>query len=286
MKNVVLDCDKNITCIAAHNDAFQIENLFPLELFTNLVQKADDCTIECSCKIEGEKLYPARFNLWFHNNRRVEQISAVLDFFRTVETQAGVQLDYELFQEFYDDRFDWSKVKKLITGVDLREELSASRLKIWFIIEGYPEKLETAIRLHGESEDLRSLIVHDELLLGFDFYLDGRSGIKVYPDIKQDEFQQADVQQRLKRALSLPALQLLEACWWLHVSFAKEGQDKILHYHPFNPNSFIEQYLGNEMARQIHNHYRKKRVLDMVISLRERELLEGSIQNLNLYYMQ
>ncbi|MBC6473278.1 MAG: LynF/TruF/PatF family peptide O-prenyltransferase [Hormoscilla sp. GM102CHS1] len=166
MTQHLLDIDKNIRYFEAHQQAFKIPDIYPLELFKHLVEKAGGYTIECSCKIAGDRLYPARFNLWFRDRQYFPK-----------EAMDRAKLDYSLFQKFYSDRFDWSKVKKIAAGVDLRPEKANSRLKIWFIIEDYPEKLQAAISLHGEREDVRTLIVNNKLLIGFDFFLDGHSTI-------------------------------------------------------------------------------------------------------------
>ncbi|MBC6480453.1 MAG: LynF/TruF/PatF family peptide O-prenyltransferase [Hormoscilla sp. GM7CHS1pb] len=285
MTQHLLDLDKNIRYLEAHQQAFQIPDIYPLELFKHLVEKAGGYTIECSCKIAGDQLDPARFNLWFRDRQYFPQeINGVLEFFRAVEAMDRAKLDYSLFQKFYSDPFDWSKVKKIAAGVDLRPEKANYRLKIWFIIEDYPEKLEAAISLHGEREDVRTLIVNNKLLIGFDFFLDGHSTIKLYPEIDSKEWQQVDVQQRLRKVLSPQALQLLDACDELTVAFSKGYEDKILHLDLLDANNFIHK-LGHEMASKVHAHYQGKQVERIHVSLSERELLAGSIENLNMYYL-
>ncbi|OKH51438.1 hypothetical protein NIES2130_33720 [Scytonema sp. HK-05] len=49
-------------------------------------------------------------------------------------------------------------------------------------------------------------------------------------------------------------------------------------------NNFINN-LGHEMASQVNDRYQDKQVERIHVSLSERELLAGSITNLNMYYL-
>jgi len=92
------------------------------------------------------------------------------------------------------------------------------------------------------------------------------------------------VQQRLRKVLSPQALQLLNACDELTVAFSKGYQDKTLHLDLLDANNLINK-LGHEMASKVHAHYQDKHVERIHVSLSERELLAGSIENLNMYYL-
>ena len=276
--------DYNLSQIAIHRSTFRIGEPYAMREFVGLASTLKHYRVECSCKVEGGRLYPARFNVWFKQKACQQAIKAVLNFFHNVEAYHGIELNYELWRQFYTEDFDFSRVQRFIAGVDLRDTLAESRLKMWFIIDDYEQKREAAIRLHGDSEELRLLMIHDELLVGFDFYLDGQQTIKIYPDVGRDELTNTDIKQRFARVLSQPALELMKLCHRAHVSFGSEKQDRIIHYHPIESMSFVNTIVRNDLAQEVDLFYRSRPVLDQVVSLREREIIEGVIESVNLYY--
>jgi LynF/TruF/PatF family peptide O-prenyltransferase len=274
--------NNNIRYIAEHKHAFDIEYFYPLDIFESFVEQVKDCTIECSCKIEKDKIYSARFNILFRDNYQ-RQFNSVLSFFRKVEARAGVKLDYHLINQFLGNNFDFRKVSTILTGIDLRNKFEDSRLKFWFILKDYPEKVETAIAIHGDSKDLRALIINNSLLVGFDFFLNGRTDIKLYPEINQEQCQSVEVQLQLANFLSKPALELLNLCSKFTVSWSRDRQQKTLHYHPLDPNIFIYN-LRNDQANRVHACYINKPVNHIIVGFPEDELISGAIKNLSLYY--
>lgn len=276
--------NKNLSYISEHRQKFNTGDSYLLAEFLSFVEDAKDARIECSYKVSGEKVHANRFNLWFARPLDATPLKKVMDFFAALQTKEKVRLNTELFDQFYDDAFDWNKIKYFVFGVDLREESSSSRLKIWFVVEDYPEKIEAAIQLYGEDGDLRSLIFHSELLIGFDFYLNGRNVVKVYPDITKSELEQPYIQKQLAGALHSSSLEFISQCKWLHVNFAKNNSSKALHYHTSDPASLLQK-VNTRAANQIFNYYKEKDLHAAVISFYEHELKEQTILNWNFYYM-
>jgi LynF/TruF/PatF family peptide O-prenyltransferase len=278
---------KNLQFIAEHKSAFDLEYLYPLDLFEHLVAQVDACNIECSCKIQDDKLDPARFNLTICHNRR-ENTQAMLDFFHRVETRVGVKLDYNPLYQFLEG-VDYGKITQIMAGIDARTELSKARVKTWWAIKDYPEKLETAIALSkSDSQTLRKLLnIGDRrLVVGFHLYLSGHTEVRLYPSIDREFFENIALRAKLAEILSPPAMTLLEDCLGLSLVLKEDG-DKILHYHVFpnKVNSFVDN-LHHYLVTRAHAPYRDKSYfIGPTVSLSERELLAGSLKTINLYYM-
>lgn len=282
--NILLDSHKNLHYMNAHKSVFEVEDLYPLDIFESFVQAQTESAMDCACKIDKDKLYPARFSLVFYNKQYAEhQVNAAIDFFQQVEGRVGVKLNYQLLQQFLGTGFDFTKVIRNLVGVDARKELADSRVKLFIWIDNYPEKMERAIALCDSNKDLPMLLVNNQLLVGFDFFLDGRSAIELYPTLSSEELRRVDVQQRLAKVLSPPALRLLDQSRALQIGFSEANEGKILYYHVLNPNNFIDN-LGNEMASRVHAYYRHQPVRGLVVCIPESELIAGSIQKLNMYY--
>lgn len=289
--NNLLNSDAKLHSIGAHKKTFEIESLYPLNIFEQLVAETGECGLEFSCKIERDQIYPARINLSYREDQNfADSFKQILSFFHQVAGRAGVKINYKLLQKFLGNNFDWSKVERLITGVDLRQDVSNSRLKLVIRIKDYPEKIETAAALNrdGDTQGFRKLLIYSVLVVGFDFYLDGRSEIELYPEIKKEDFQQIYVQQRLLEVLSPTALRPLEDCSVMGVGFSKANpNNKIIYYYLEEKNNFLNYFYPNDLARKVHAFYQQQPVSDgMWIGLPERELRGGIIQNINLYYNQ
>ncbi len=282
--NTLLDSRQNLHYISEHKRVFQVESFYPLDIFENFVQQAKDWGLECSCKIEKDKLYPARFNL-FRNHPDFEQFNAVLNLFNQVEAKNGVQLDYRLLHQFLGNDFDPHKLTQILVGVDLRPELLASRLKLWFVMQEYPEKIEKAIALGTLAKEMSPLILESSLVVvGFDFFLNGCSTIEVYPRILKQELQVAvHLQQLLTQLLSPVALELLDKCWAFALGFSKANPETILYCPTPDPDNFIAN-LRNHLADKVHTYYQKQPIRGTIVAFRERELLAKKVENLNLYY--
>lgn len=272
----------NIRYINEHKQAFDIEYFYPLDIFENFAEQAQNWGIECSCKIDHDRFYPARFN-FFPNKFTFKEVSLVFDLFQRVESRCDVKLDYRTIHKFLGNNFDFSKVTKIVTGVDLRKDFSASRLKFWFWIDNYPDKLETAISLLGDREDLRLLYVNNSWLVGFDFYLNGKSTIELYPSMSKEELQKVDVRLKLSQVLSVPALNILDNFNSVLIGFTQKNRDRLIYGYLINPNEFIDN-LHNDIANRVNNYYRSKNVLNTMICFSEKELIAGSLDNFNLYY--
>jgi LynF/TruF/PatF family peptide O-prenyltransferase len=284
-----LESNKKIHYIGKHKHVFEVENLYPLNLFENFVERIEEtgnCVLESSCKIDQDKLYPVRFGIGFATESP-EQFKAVFGFFRQVEARIDVKLDYTLLQQFLGDDFDFGKMTDFMLGVDLRRELSESRLKIGLTIENYPEKQEVAITLNSTPDEaVQALLISNRLHMGFDFRLDGHSEIELYPHIMKQDFQCVDVQQRLAQVLLPPALRPLPACSRICVGFSKANAGKIVYYYLEDLNDFFNYFAVNDVARRAHAYYREQPVREMCVALPEQELLTGTtIQQLNLYYL-
>ncbi|MGB5633804.1 MAG: LynF/TruF/PatF family peptide O-prenyltransferase [Waterburya sp.] len=271
--------------IGTHKSAFEIDYLYPLDIFEQFVETTGECLIECSGKIKKDRLYPARFDLQFSDCHHADNLNAILNFFGKVEERVDVHLNYELLKQFLGNHFNFSKVQTILTGVDLRHELKDSRLKLFIRIGNYPEKVVVAKQLHGDSSELQQLIRHDTLHIGFDFHLDGRSFIELYPEVKKDEFKQVKVRQKLEEIFSSAALKPLAISEMMGVGLSQANEANVLYYYLENCQEFLNYFPVNDTARRVHNFYLQQQGSEkMWVALSESELIAGKIENINLYY--
>lgn len=269
--------------IANHRHAFDVESVYALDIFERFAAGARGWGLECGCKIQKDRLYPARFNM-FRTDPQVDDYTAVLRFFHRVATRVGVTLDDGLMRQFLGSDFDSRKVAMILVGVDLRQEVSKSRLKFWFALEDYPEKLALAVTLCGGSIELRALLdIDPSSIVGFDFFFNGRSAIELYPSCDRKAWQRADVKLRLAAVLSPPALRLMDGCSSIMIGFSTANTHRIVYYSTENPSSLIAK-LRHDVARRVHAYYSGRAIKGAIVGIGERELRDGLVQNVNLYY--
>ncbi|MBD2301201.1 DUF5838 family protein [Nostoc sp. FACHB-190] len=279
--------DRRLHFIGKHRAAFEVEPLYPLEIFENFVANFDgDCAIEASCKVESDKVLAGRFLIFFVEQFEA-QLAKILDFFRRVESRVDVKISYDLLQEFLGKKFDFTKVKRITTGIDLRTNLADSSLKIHFILENYPEKVDTALALDGNSSAaLRSIALQTVSIIGFDFYLDGRSEIELYAELTEDQFQQPDTQAFLKQIFPPLVLQRLKAADDFLIGLSKANIQPVLYYKLKYQKELLNYFAINDTAHKVHTFYQHQEVYCMWIGVTQKELEKNKIENVRLYYTQ
>lgn len=273
----VFSLQKNVSVIQHHRQRFGVPDHPVLGPFLDLVRASDGCTTEVSCKLEGGERHSARFNLFFHQRVR-EPYGAIRSYFDRVARETDVRLDLGLVDAFLGPDFDFERASKVVTGLDLRAG-GGSRLKLWFMLTRYPERVERALGLQGDDR-ARALFIHDEFLVGFDLGTDGQSSIKLYPDLRPEELGDS----RIAGAFTPAAMAAMAECRRVHV-YLRARAPRVLQLHPSDPDAFVARHLSAELALPVHAAYRGARLLDMVVSVREADLGAGRIEDFALYYM-
>lgn len=281
-----LSAPKNLACIEHHRKTFHVPDRPALGAFAGLVEARTDSSVEPSCKVEAGLVHSSRFNLFHHGGRNEAFLQSVLDFFDEAARVEDVRLDLGPVRSFLDAGVDFREVQKVVTGLDLRDEPGRSRLKLWFMLSRGPRLVERAMELFtGDRVLVEALRFHDAFLVGFDLGFDGRTRLKLYPDIEPAELEDERVQERVRTLLSEPALEAMRRCVWTHVYVAERGKDVVLQFHPAEPDDFIARTLPQQ-AGAIHAAYAGTELLDMVVSLPSGELGPGAeVRSYGLYYM-
>jgi LynF/TruF/PatF family peptide O-prenyltransferase len=278
--------EQKLHFINAHRQAFEVEPLYPLDIFQDFITKIDGIDlIEASCKIEADKLQAARF-LAFYSQQIERKLPEILTFFRQVENRVDVQINYDLLKRFLGKSFDLSKIPKITIGVDLRPNIADSSLKIHFRIDDYPEKIETALALDGNnSVALRWIALQTVPQIGFDFYLNGRSEIELYCELRDDQFQQPDIQAFLKQTFPPFVLEPLKVSSAFHIGLSKDNAEPVLYYYLKDKKDLLVYFSINDTAQRVHAFYQNQPVLSkMWVGVAQGELQKTKIENIRLYY--
>lgn len=284
---------KNLAWLEAHCDAFAVsERVRRSRAFTgfaDIVRNAEHGSIEVSVKVEAGIAHAARFNIFCQPSNKASFVSEVMAFFDDVALFEGVRLNMTPLQDLLRAPLDWSSVSRVVCGIDLRTQPSLSRLKLWFFAEDEPGRRDTlimrALTAHGVSPLFRAFHLHPALLLGYDLCFDGSSSLKLYPDIRGDEFASAKAQSKLIAGMSVRAQEAMAESYWTHLYLSSRNTDTMLQFHPKDPDTFLADWLPHPLAHGIHRTYSELPLLDMVVSLPAMELDRKAVENFTLYYM-
>ena len=255
--------EQKLQFIRNHQQAFDVEPIYPLPLFEDFVMGVEgDCSLEVSCKIELDKLIASRFLLFFKDKAQQWQkyLHQSLTFFSQVENRVGVQIDYSLLQQFLGSNFDFSKVTVLSAGIDLRDNLAESSLKMHIRIKDYPEKLNKALFLTSDSEDLISVRRYLSVV-GFDFYFNGRSEIELYPEVQEEDFAKPETQDLVWRHFPKFVLEPLKVTSLFGFGFSKANNNPVLYYHLKNRQDLTNYFKLNDTAQRVHSFYQNQDIL-------------------------
>ncbi|MEA5536880.1 DUF5838 family protein [Crocosphaera sp. XPORK-15E] len=284
--------EENLRYIQEHKQIFDLENSYLLNLFEEFVgreRQGKGGTIACCCNIEKDRCYFTRFahlcEVHVPNPAmKLLDVEDFLAFSRRVEQRPEFQINRQLLQQFLATGLDPSKVDMVTIGVDIRPEPRHSRIKLYLSIRDYPEKIAIAIALCGEQRDWQNLIINGTLLVGFDFFLDNRAEVEVYPTFYPADLQRPDVQAYLAKKFPAKALRLLSESGACQIGISASNDSDILYFNNFkSPNSAVD-YLDNEMVNQVHAHYRNRVFQDLYIGVPESEFSANSIQRVKMYY--
>ena len=279
--------EQKLQFVRNHQHAFDVEPIYPLPLFEDFAASIEgDCGLEASCKIESDKLIASRFLLFFKDKTQQWQkyLNQSLTFFSLVENRVGVKIDYSLLQQFLGSNFDFNKVTVLSAGIDLRNNLAESSLKMHIRIKDYPEKLNKALFLTSDSEDL--IPVRQFLsVVGFDFYFNGNSAIELYPEVQEEDFAKPETQDLVWRHFPKFVLEPLKVTSLFGFGLSKANKNPVLYYHLKNRQDLTNYFKLNDTAQRVHSFYQNQNILpQMWVGTAQKELEKTRIENIRLYY--
>ncbi|NUQ29230.1 MAG: hypothetical protein HOQ35_12040 [Acidobacteriaceae bacterium] len=284
---------KNLRGLETHCRVFGIGKAVQASVayqgFCKLVPEATYATLELSIKVTGDDLQAGRFNLFCAPQDVQEFVVRVLSFFEAVKAAEAPALDLSLLRRFLEGDVDWTRVSRVVVGLDLREESLQSRLKLWFFADDEAgvahNPVQKALAMHGTDEFFDTLHLHPALLFGYDFGFDGTTGLRSYPDVTAEEFASDVVESRLQPVLSPRTMLAMREASWTHFQISSRNRDLMVQLHPMEPSAFLKKWASHPVAARVHGFYGEVPLLDVVVSLPMRELERGEVTNFSLYYM-
>lgn len=261
-----------------YKNIFISEQNLILNLFEALFYSQGGFQLECSHKILNNITYSQRLNLWYDKH---EGIKDALNFFWNVGKLRGVSINYDIFDKMYSILNKKNRILNTVCGIDLRETLSASRIKLYFAVRNYPKIIRECIKIINFSEQGLKIIYDGDFLFGIDFFLTGQTRLKAYLAYNKKEIN--NNLNDFKKRFCRKTLALIENSESINISFRNRELEKTIHFKLKNRQEFLK-LINVPAIIKINNVYEKIKVPLKIISLSEKELKVNKLREINLYY--
>lgn len=263
---------------------FKIADNDVLDLFEKLLDKSSNFLLEPSFKIENENFFPARFIVsYYFNEGFIKNIDPIFKFFQQL-SKINTKLNYNPVRRININKINFKKIEEVMVGVDLRNNFNKSRVKFWLAIDGYPELFNQILKTHGYNKKVSDLIYSSTIIVGFDFYFNGKTKIKIYIRLDSSHLNNEIIQKKLNKIFSRKINNFISKCDKVFISYKGRNFKRVLYFYPKNSASFI-RLLNNKKLNGICS---KADLLNKdhccAIALMENEINKNSLRNINFYY--
>jgi LynF/TruF/PatF family peptide O-prenyltransferase len=275
---------------AFHKQVFSIEDNSFFRLFEQLLAEPICTILECSPAISPLVSHTARFRLGYRAPNIRRGLNRIYQFLRKLAAYDQVLLNHGTLNRILDNEFDFSKIIAAGIGLDYRQQISDSKVKCYFMINNYPEKVNQVLAIHPPIDSTEDYMTYELFLFGINMHFNGRTDLEIYPHILKRDLANPKIVARL--GLSDNLLSLMQPCSAMNISFEEDGK-RVFHFHPENPTGFV-QLLDNRPLSLIYSNVRilkyklsswmMDQPLSIIISLKEAEINSKKIQNINLQY--
>ena len=275
-----------IQAYALYKKDYCLEENKLLRLFEKLVSESPCSILECGPQISPEGIHAARFRAGYVEKNIPVGLDAIYQFLGKISEFEHVHLNRAILGQIVDEKFDLLRVGKLGIGMDLRENMTDSKVKFYFTIKDYPEKLDQVLAIHPPVDRIDAYPTND--MFGINIYLDGRTDVEVYPSLTAADCANMTLLKKLR--LQDVSRDLLSACTGIFVSFNVDGS-RVFHFCPHSPTRFVRM-IGNRQLNvvygnaQIISHVIGRsntiELLRVAVSILEDEMLSRKIRHINL----
>jgi LynF/TruF/PatF family peptide O-prenyltransferase len=217
-----------------HISLFHISNSTVSDAFFSTFSKIKGANLECSVKVDGDVIYPSRYNFWFYGNYE-DVFFSIADFLNYLSSQSDISISKQALFDVFGN-LDSSLLLSVVVGVDLRLSVQQSRFKVWIITKS-KKVIDDFFSKDTRNECLRSFIFEDYVLLGVDLFFDSKVGFKIYPFFIRSLFPKLlglfDVS--FSQKLSV----LLNYTKKLHITLDSSKSQIIFDFSPSNMDDFL-----------------------------------------------
>lgn len=272
---------ENIESLESHKKTFNIKNNFILDNFKNLLYFSSNLTLENSFKIIDNNIFPCRFDIICKkDDLRLFSIK-IVDFFKIIKKK-GFKIDLSPLKKIQSLSMHFENIEKILLGIDLRNDINLSRLKIWFVPKR--KNLNLIYKLIAELDSnyykLNDML-SNEIIIGFDFFLSGKTELKVYYEFNHYKIQNEKLLNKICSLFNPNSLYFIKSS--KYVSFTtKSKNNKNLYFKPYNLDATIKKINNKCLEKNINKIKKKIRVA--ILSVNANSFYKNKFSEVNFYY--
>tara|TARA_Y100000031_G_C8051145_1_gene306234 strand:- start:9 stop:632 length:624 start_codon:yes stop_codon:yes gene_type:complete len=207
----------------------------------------------------------------------------MLNFLHNVKKKYNL-LNFNIFKEIFNSADDFTKVRDIIFGIDIRENCNESRIKVWIIptIDNY-ELFNKFIKYVKNKDKLVNVIYSNNVLYGFDFYLNGKCDLKLYAKYNKDIIKNNIVFQKITNLFGRKIAQLFKASNIVEINMKNNNSNSNFNFNPINPYIFLDKIpnKNKSIIEGLLNRYKD----NIYFTFSENEINDDYIENFNYYYI-
>lgn len=291
--------ERRLQFIRTHQQAFDVQPAFPLPLFEEVVLEIEgSCGIESSCKVEGDRLLAGRFEVCNDFGRTwPESFNHALKLLDGIESQVGIDIDRNLFEQFSLEYINSSKIINNTVGIHLGSRLEDSSATLYFHldVEQDPEELVRTALLLGEmhySNEITEVLIRDTILIGFELFFDGRGYISLWagalpPPSTEMKSRGKYCTAYIQKYFSQKAIALFRKSSLCSLIFSKNNLKPLLAFSFINVKDIPKYFSFNSTGNRVYSFCQNQScITDIVIAATESELEKSRLENFCFYYNQ
>lgn len=290
--------DRRLQFIRAHLEAFDVEPVFPIPLFEEVILELEGlCNVKPSCKVEGSRLLAGRYEAGINPMKKTwpKLLTHTFKFLDKIESRLGVRLNRESFEQFAAAYIGSRKIMDNTIGIHLGSKLedSSVMLYIHFDTEKDPEELaRTAISLDGGfySDELTQVLIRDMGGIGFELFFDGRSHLELCPVAPAQPGATGHRGKYLKpyiqKYFSQKVNSIFRGAYLLKICFSKAYATPVLCFYFKNVKDIPKYFRFNSLGDRIYGFCQSRSCLMFpAVFVTEPELENSRLENFYFYYI-
>ena len=217
-----------------HKTLFNIEDNIFLDTFEDFLCNSNNYRLECSVKTDGYNIYPCRFHIYYSDDLMTHLQRAIL-FLWNMRQQEKININFDILQEIITlNEHNISDISSVVVWVDIREDISTSRCKIWmWIWEKNSQLFNCILQLYKKQNpniDISGYFLTNTLLFWIDFWFNGSSRIKIYPCFKSYELHNDTILRNISSLFSEKIISYMMLTSQTNITFEKWTGKRMLHF--------------------------------------------------------
>jgi len=226
-----------------------------------------------------------RFFILFESKYVKLSLDQTLALYKKISKNNNFTLNFQYLQNILSFIPDKSKIQSLFSGIDLRNNMNDSRLKIYFSLKIKTMDTRLMEYLNIQKNNFLNKSA-DFIVIGIDFYFNNMSSTKVYYDHTENVLQDQNCREQLNNHFGEHIMSLINESSAFSVCMKNKFDNKTqFNFSLKNPNKILSLFTGPAIKTLAGELPKIKnaglKILDICVN--KNEISQNNIKQLNVY---